>query len=193
MDRILSRTDKKRLLELLQIPPEQWGDFGRMQAAYKRQCLLLHPDKGGNPLLMQQLNSLWTLFKQEVYNLRMHMGSGGFQVRRLGPEGWHLTVKETFGTSYYHRFCRMPLTCLINEKRSTCNCLLCMLRKQHGELKAACGARCLVLGECFCLECFMHWFGTPTRDVLNQYAEFLGQLPIDWLDIDVHAVYNPSK
>nr|CAA42511.1 middle T antigen [Mus musculus] len=193
MDRVLSRADKERLLELLKLPRQLWGDFGRMQQAYKQQSLLLHPDKGGSHALMQELNSLWGTFKTEVYNLRMNLGGTGFQVRRLHADGWNLSTKDTFGDRYYQQFCRMPLTCLVNVKYSSCSCILCLLRKQHRELKDKCDARCLVLGECFCLECYMQWFGTPTRDVLNLYADFIASMPIDWLDLDVHSVYNPKR
>ncbi|QFU78312.1 large T antigen [Mastomys natalensis polyomavirus 3] len=87
MDRVLSREEKKTLLGLLNLPPEFWGDFGRMQQAYKQQSLLLHPDKGGSHEAMQTLNSLWSKFKTEVFNLRMNLQGTGFQASNPRTSG----------------------------------------------------------------------------------------------------------
>nr|CAA42510.1 large T antigen [Mus musculus] len=114
MDRVLSRADKERLLELLKLPRQLWGDFGRMQQAYKQQSLLLHPDKGGSHALMQELNSLWGTFKTEVYNLRMNLGGTGFQgspprtAERGTEESGHSPLHDdywsfSYGSKYFTR------------------------------------------------------------------------------------------
>nr|AKP56099.1 middle T antigen [Rattus norvegicus polyomavirus 1] len=191
MDKILTKEEKSQLLALLDLDGQYWGDFGRMQKAYHAQSLKFHPDKGGDPLLMQLLNTLWTKLKHGLHQVRLNLG--GHEVRRL-PEGdWWLSTRQTFGGNYSRRLCRMPITCLQNKACSTCNCILCTLRRQHRGLKKACLAPCLVLGECYCLDCFSLWFGLPINNfIVVLYAEFLGDIPVDWLDIDVHQIYNPA-
>ncbi|AWD33693.1 middle T antigen [Alphapolyomavirus aflavicollis] len=191
MDRILSKEEKAQLLVLLDLEGQYWGDFGRMQKAYHAQSLKFHPDKGGDPVLMQLLNTLWTKLKHGLHQVRIDLGS--HEVRRLAEGDWWLSTRQTFGNNYYRRLCRMPITCLQNKNCSTCTCLLCTLRRQHRGIKKACLAPCLVLGQCYCLDCFSLWFGLPVNNfILLLYADFLGEVPIDWLDINVHQIYNPN-
>nr|QOV03385.1 large T antigen [Alphapolyomavirus mauratus]QOV03391.1 large T antigen [Alphapolyomavirus mauratus] len=74
MDRILTKEEKQALISLLDLEPQYWGDYGRMQKCYKKKCLQLHPDKGGNEELMQQLNTLWTKLKDGLYRVRLLLG-----------------------------------------------------------------------------------------------------------------------
>ncbi|AWD33748.1 small T antigen [Mastomys natalensis polyomavirus 2] len=191
MDKILTAEEKQILISLLELDPQYWGDYGRMQKCYKKKCLQLHPDKGGDGQLMQQLNTLWTKLKDGLYRVRLLLGPS--QVRRLQKDQWNLSLLETFPGTYYRRLCRMPLTCLKNKRSSTCNCILCLLRKQHFLLKRSWRVPCLVLGECYCIDCYALWFGLPVSSlVVVLYAQFLGAIPVDWLDLNVHEVYNPS-
>lgn len=41
--------------------------FEAAQAAYKKAAILFHPDRGGDPSKMTQLNSLWDRIQKEVY------------------------------------------------------------------------------------------------------------------------------
>nr|AWD33709.1 large T antigen [Alphapolyomavirus aflavicollis] len=75
MDRILSKEEKAQLLVLLDLEGQYWGDFGRMQKAYHAQSLKFHPDKGGDPVLMQLLNTLWTKLKHGLHQVRIDLGS----------------------------------------------------------------------------------------------------------------------
>nr|AFU08245.1 middle T antigen [Alphapolyomavirus mauratus]AFU08251.1 middle T antigen [Alphapolyomavirus mauratus]AFU08256.1 middle T antigen [Alphapolyomavirus mauratus]AFU08260.1 middle T antigen [Alphapolyomavirus mauratus]AFU08265.1 middle T antigen [Alphapolyomavirus mauratus] len=192
MDRILTKEEKQTLITLLDLEPQYWGDYGRMQKCYKKKCLQLHPDKGGNEELMQQLNTLWTKLKDGLYRVRLLLGPS--QVRRLGKDQWNLSLQQTFSGTYFRRLCRLPITCLRNKGVSTCNCILCLLRKQHFLLKKSWRVPCLVLGECYCIDCFALWFGLPVTNMLVPlYAQFLAPIPVDWLDLNVHEVYNPAS
>jgi len=54
-----------------QTPGDVLKDFAALlpvealEAAYKRACMTLHPDKGGSMEKMSQLNALWTRIKQD--------------------------------------------------------------------------------------------------------------------------------
>nr|AKP56076.1 large T antigen [Rattus norvegicus polyomavirus 1] len=74
MDKILTKEEKSQLLALLDLDGQYWGDFGRMQKAYHAQSLKFHPDKGGDPLLMQLLNTLWTKLKHGLHQVRLNLG-----------------------------------------------------------------------------------------------------------------------
>ncbi|AWD33745.1 large T antigen [Mastomys natalensis polyomavirus 2] len=74
MDKILTAEEKQILISLLELDPQYWGDYGRMQKCYKKKCLQLHPDKGGDGQLMQQLNTLWTKLKDGLYRVRLLLG-----------------------------------------------------------------------------------------------------------------------
>lgn len=53
---------KVELIRLLEIPIG--ASKAEVQAAYRRQALRLHPDKGGCPEKMKQLNALYELYKK---------------------------------------------------------------------------------------------------------------------------------
>ena len=59
MDLVLNRKEREALCKLLEIAPNCYGNIPLMKAAFKRSCLKHHPDKGGNPVIMMELNTLW--------------------------------------------------------------------------------------------------------------------------------------
>jgi hypothetical protein len=42
--------------------------FDIAQTAYRKACLIFHPDRGGDMEKMSKLNALWTRIEKEVYN-----------------------------------------------------------------------------------------------------------------------------
>ncbi|ADQ54180.1 large T antigen [Pan troglodytes verus polyomavirus 1b] len=70
MDSVLSRKEKETLCSLLEIPPHCFGNIPLMKAAFKKSCLKHHPDKGGNPVIMMELNTLWSKLQQNIHRLR---------------------------------------------------------------------------------------------------------------------------
>ncbi|AGA82588.1 large T antigen [Eidolon polyomavirus 1] len=75
MDTALTRVEKKKLCFLLDLPPQCYGNVPMMKSRYKRACLKLHPDKGGEDLLMKELNMLWQKFQEGIFNLRRDIPS----------------------------------------------------------------------------------------------------------------------
>nr|CAW30990.1 large T antigen [Merkel cell polyomavirus] len=70
MDLVLNRKEREALCKLLEIAPNCYGNIPLMKAAFKRSCLKHHPDKGGNPVIMMELNTLWSKFQQNIHKLR---------------------------------------------------------------------------------------------------------------------------
>nr|AHN49690.1 truncated large T antigen [Merkel cell polyomavirus] len=70
MDLVLNRKEREALCKLLEISPNCYGNIPLMKAAFKRSCLKHHPDKGGNPVIMMELNTLWSKFQQNIHKLR---------------------------------------------------------------------------------------------------------------------------
>ncbi|BBG62085.2 large T antigen [Rhinolophus ferrumequinum polyomavirus 3] len=59
MDHTLSREESKKLMELLKLPLEQYGNFPLMRKAFLQRCKVMHPDKGGDPEAAKELISLY--------------------------------------------------------------------------------------------------------------------------------------
>ncbi|AMQ35490.1 large T antigen [Pan troglodytes schweinfurthii polyomavirus 3] len=70
MDGVLSRKERETLCNLLEIPPHCFGNLPMMKAAFKKSCLKHHPDKGGNPVIMMELNTLWSKLQRNIHKLR---------------------------------------------------------------------------------------------------------------------------
>ncbi|AKQ44361.1 156 T antigen [Sus scrofa polyomavirus 1] len=87
MDIALTREERKELSELLDLAPHCFGNIPMMKFCYRKACLRLHPDKGGDAGKMQRLNELWQTFQQSIDCLRNGENAGfySFQLpnRRL--------------------------------------------------------------------------------------------------------------
>ncbi|AMQ35474.1 large T antigen [Gorilla beringei graueri polyomavirus 2] len=70
MDAVLNRKERDTLCNLLEIPQHCFGNIPMMKAAFKKSCLKHHPDKGGNPVIMMELNTLWSKFQRNIHKLR---------------------------------------------------------------------------------------------------------------------------
>ncbi|WAA14054.1 Large T antigen [Pumfec polyomavirus LSF128] len=70
MDGVLSSAERRQLCSLLDLAPNHYGNIPLMKSAYKKACLRLHPDKGGDPTSMMTLNALWHKFTVTITELR---------------------------------------------------------------------------------------------------------------------------
>ncbi|BAQ55552.1 large T antigen [Bat polyomavirus 6a] len=66
MDHALTREESVRLMQLLKLPMEQYGNFSLMRKAFLRECKNLHPDKGGNPELAKELITLYRKLEEQA-------------------------------------------------------------------------------------------------------------------------------
>lgn len=158
MDAVLSRKERKSLCKLLELPDHCFGNVPMMKAYYKKVCLKLHPDKGGDPLKMMELNSLWGKFKKNVLHLRREV----FEVSE--PFFWEEdfpTLADQIANGYKVKFHRGPSCLLKAPMLSLCNCICCMLHRQHHRYKQIQNKKCMVWGSCFCYSCYCLWFGFP--------------------------------
>ncbi|AFU25615.3 large T antigen [Betapolyomavirus calbifrons] len=69
MDHTLTRDESKLLMELLNLPMEQYGNFPLMRKAFLQKCKILHPDKGGDQETAKMLISLYKRLEAEVQSL----------------------------------------------------------------------------------------------------------------------------
>ncbi|BBG61997.1 small T antigen [Myotis horsfieldii polyomavirus 3] len=56
MDHTLSREESIKLMQLLNLPLEQYGNFPLMRKAFLKRCKVMHPDKGGEPEAAKEFN-----------------------------------------------------------------------------------------------------------------------------------------
>ncbi|AKQ44362.1 93 T antigen [Sus scrofa polyomavirus 1] len=93
MDIALTREERKELSELLDLAPHCFGNIPMMKFCYRKACLRLHPDKGGDAGKMQRLNELWQTFQQSIDCLRNGENAGFYSFQMSGRPligGWKL-------------------------------------------------------------------------------------------------------
>ncbi|QIQ69376.1 small T antigen [Sciurus carolinensis polyomavirus 1] len=153
MESALTRDEQKELMGLLGLDPGCWGAMQLMRRAYHKKCLEYHPDKGGDGEKMKRMN---VLYKKVMDN-----------IERETPEqtwSWNSTeVRDKMDmmspSAFYIRVwghCNLGLL-------SSCDCLMCTLRKCH---QIRCKYNSLVWLRCYCFDCFLQWFGMEN----NYYA-----------------------
>ncbi|QKY77212.1 large T antigen [Rhinolophus hipposideros polyomavirus 1] len=110
MDHTLTREESMRLMELLSLPMEQYGNFPLMRKAFLQKCKILHPDKGGNQELAKELISLYKRLEEMLPTLNPEDSFSTSQIPQYGtPEwddwwnqfnqGFDLFCDENFGNS----------------------------------------------------------------------------------------------
>ncbi|AFU25598.2 large T antigen [Piliocolobus rufomitratus polyomavirus 1] len=95
MERVLQKSEKTQLMELLGIPKYAFGNFPIMKTAYKRASKSLHPDKGGSTEKMMLLNSLWQKFQEgfiELRNSESFSEAYGSQSFKRRYQDWYSSV-----------------------------------------------------------------------------------------------------
>ncbi|BBG62152.1 small T antigen [Rousettus leschenaultii polyomavirus 1] len=137
MDHILTREESLRLMQLLELPPEHYGNLPLMRKAFLKRCKDLHPDKGGDQEKAKELITLYRKLESHVSSLDTEES---FTAEQVCEDDFFLYIKDWVE-------CNMGL--------KPCVCLFCLLRQNH---KAAKG-RPKVWGQCYCFKCYCTWFG----------------------------------
>nr|ALJ83713.1 large T antigen [Bank vole polyomavirus] len=95
MDRTLSRSEAKELMQLLDLDMCCWGNLPLMRKAYLNKCKEHHPDKGGNEELMKRLNSLYLQLEESVKRM---------QCLNEEDSMWSTTQVPTHGTQEWEEW-----------------------------------------------------------------------------------------
>nr|ALJ83714.1 small T antigen [Bank vole polyomavirus] len=158
MDRTLSRSEAKELMQLLDLDMCCWGNLPLMRKAYLNKCKEHHPDKGGNEELMKRLNSLYLQLEESVKRM---------QCLNEEDSMWSTTqVHQTqyacgdyYGINFMNRLCNAWDACLPHGLKH-CNCISCYLKRNHAkrwkELRVP-----MTWIMCYCIDCYLDWFGFP--------------------------------
>ncbi|ALN69894.1 STAg [Betapolyomavirus secumuris] len=160
MDHQLTREESQRLMHLLKLPMEQYGNFPLMRKAFLRACKIVHPDKGGSDELSQELISLY---------------------RRLEESLPCLSTQDFIETD---KVCLIEkidyLTDWINCNFENCNkCLYCRLWNNHKSDRFP-----KVWGYCLCYKCYIIWFGLePCHFVFQSWMQIIALTPFCALNI----------
>ncbi|AHZ11647.1 alternative T antigen [New Jersey polyomavirus-2013] len=134
MEKVLEKSDKEMLIELLGIPRYAYGNFPIMKTAYKRASKIYHPDKGGSSEKMMLLNSLWQKFQEGLIEVR---DSEVCQVSF--SDCYDSSLLKCCSPKVFHElFLRSP-QCLLKGPTS-CSCITSCLYNQHRQIKL-CGKK----------------------------------------------------
>ncbi|AOW44159.1 large T antigen [Polyomavirus sp.] len=88
MDHALTREESVKLMQLLKLPMEQYGNFPLMRRAFLEQCKVLHPDKGGNAELAKELISLYRKLEAVIPPLNPNDSFTTEQIPPYGTPEW---------------------------------------------------------------------------------------------------------
>ncbi|ACI16490.1 putative large T antigen [Myotis polyomavirus VM-2008] len=88
MDHTLSREESKRLMSLLGLSMDQWGNFPIMRKAFLTKCKILHPDKGGDQELAKELISLYKRAQESAAALNPDTQFSTTQIPTYGTPEW---------------------------------------------------------------------------------------------------------
>ncbi|BAZ96594.1 small T antigen [Rhinolophus simulator polyomavirus 2] len=165
MDHKLSREESVKLMELLKLPLEQYGNFPLMRKAFLQRCKVMHPDKGGDPEMAKELISLYKRLEECLPPLHTEEGFSTSQVC--------VTDKfKIFGDWFKCNIEKVP-----------CSCIYCMLRQHHMQKQRPRGKpKCW--GECLCYECYLQWFGLEDCwFILKSWIGIIGNIQFTALKI----------
>ncbi|BAQ55573.1 small t antigen [Bat polyomavirus 6c] len=140
MDHALTREESQRLMELLNLPMEQFGNFHLMKRAFLSSIKKYHPDKGGDESMAKELISLYKKAECHVSSLETEDDTS-FTTDEVQKADMFLYLRDWVE-------CNMGFPC---------KCLFCMLRKRHNERKK--NLLHNVWGTCYCFKCYILWFG----------------------------------
>ncbi|BAX01893.1 large T antigen [Rousettus aegyptiacus polyomavirus 1] len=88
MDTGLTREESQTLLQLLNLGPESYGNWGLMRKAFLSKCKELHPDKGGDPEKAKLLISLYKKLEANVTTLNPEESFSTSEPPRYGTPEW---------------------------------------------------------------------------------------------------------
>ncbi|AGA82577.1 small T antigen [Chaerephon polyomavirus 1] len=184
MDRILEKSEKETLLQLLELNSQCFCNFPIMRTAYKRASKKLHPDKGGSTQQMMLLNSLWQKYQEGIIDLR------NTQVCAATMDDLNdVTLGEAYGCKFKDVMLKTP-QCLVRGPNN-CKCITSILYNQHILLKKLCLKPCLLWGECYCLFCFGLWYGLPLNwSTFEVWIAILEEVPKALLQLEDLSKYH---
>ncbi|BAZ96574.1 large T antigen [Rhinolophus blasii polyomavirus 1] len=113
MDHTLSREESLRLMELLSLPMEQYGNFPLMRKAFLQKCKILHPDKGGNQELAKELISLYKRLEEMLPTLNPEETFSTTQIPKYGTPEWDDWWNQF--NEGFNLFCDENMTCSDDE------------------------------------------------------------------------------
>lgn len=188
MDIVLSREERVELCLLLDLPQHCFGNLPMMKFYFRKACLKLHPDKGGDQVKMQRLNELWTCFQESIDCLRNGESAGYYAFQVSNPLMWDVetaTLEEVMGSNLTpQKLVKGPACKRGREPVKDCRCFTCKFSKQHKDIKKEKKKRCLVWGECFCYWCYLLWFGFPDDwDSFDWWLEIIKKTELSILNI----------
>ncbi|BBG62128.2 large T antigen [Rhinolophus thomasi polyomavirus 2] len=108
MDHTLTRDETKKLMELLKLPLDQYGNFPLMRKAFLQRCKVMHPDKGGDLESAKELISLYKRLEECLPPLHAGEGFSTSQIPTYGTPEWEEWWKD-FNADYdlfCHETCR---------------------------------------------------------------------------------------
>nr|BBG62139.2 large T antigen [Rhinolophus affinis polyomavirus 4] len=166
MDHTLSREETKRLMELLKLPLDQYGNFPLMRKSFLQRCKVMHPDKGGDPDMAKELISLYRRLEESLPALHTEEG---FSTSK---------VCETDNFKIFGDY----ITC--KKLNVPCSCIFCLLRSSHKFKPPFLPAKPKCWGDCLCYACYLNWFGLEDSFFILQTwinlignASFFFQMP----------------
>nr|AWD33780.1 713T protein [Panthera leo polyomavirus 1] len=115
MDHILTREESKRLMELLNLPMTEYGNFPLMRRAFLKACKILHPDKGGNAEQAQELISLYRKLEESLPS--------------LNPQESFTTDQVSVSSDTMGFYLKDWKACI--KGNPLCMCLFCLLKESH--------------------------------------------------------------
>lgn len=183
MERVLEKSEKDVLLEMLEVNSLTFSNYPMMKQAYKRASKKYHPDKGGSNEQMMLLNSLWQKYQEGIIDIR------NSQVCAADLSDLEdLTLGEYYGHRYRDEIIKSP-QCLAKGKNN-CKCITSILYNQHLILKRLGLKPCLQWGECYCFACFALWFGlSPSWESFEVWIAILEETPRALLQLDEIGKY----
>ncbi|AWD33774.1 small T antigen [Panthera leo polyomavirus 1] len=166
MDHILTREESKRLMELLNLPMTEYGNFPLMRRAFLKACKILHPDKGGNAEQAQELISLYRKLEESLPS--------------LNPQESFTTDQVSVSSDTMGFYLKDWKACI--KGNPLCMCLFCLLKESHSRKNK--NRRPKVWGACYCFECYILWFGLEyTYYVCCSWMGIIANLPFGSLNI----------
>ncbi|BBG62122.1 large T antigen [Rhinolophus thomasi polyomavirus 1] len=94
MDHTLTREESIKLMQLLNLPLEQYGNFPLMRKAFLKRCKIMHPDKGGDVEAAKELISLYKKLEECLPPLHTEEGFSTSQIPTYGTPEWEAWWKE---------------------------------------------------------------------------------------------------
>ncbi|AGR44743.1 small T antigen [Zetapolyomavirus delphini] len=165
----LTLDEQHELMDLLGLERTLYGCYGLMKTAFKSAALKYHPDKGGDPALMQRLNVLFGKLVEAMQHAPSYKPDDEVKIKlfQASPDTFYC---KTWGS------CNLGLS-------SSCLCLMCLLRHCHKKRQNK-ESKPLLWMRCFCFTCFLTWFGVENNwSSCNVWMDMVANTSLDELKL----------